>query len=65
MFLKKQTVRKNGTSYCYYRIVSACRDDEGRTWHRTEQYIGALSDEAAAELRKRLRDGAESRSHFH
>ncbi|MEK0313823.1 helix-turn-helix domain-containing protein [Cohnella sp. 56] len=60
MFLKKQTVRKNGKTYCYYRIVSAYRDDEGRTRHRTERYIGALSDEAAAELRKRLQGGAHS-----
>jgi Response regulator containing CheY-like receiver domain and AraC-type DNA-binding domain len=54
MFLKKQLVRKLGKTYTYYRIVTSYVDGQGRRKHRTEKYLGALSDEEADQIRQEL-----------
>ncbi|GLX70321.1 helix-turn-helix domain-containing protein [Paenibacillus glycanilyticus] len=54
MFLKKQLVRKHGKTYTYYRIVSSYVDEQGRRRHRTEKYLGALSEEELIRIRGEL-----------
>ncbi|ACS99336.1 helix-turn-helix domain-containing protein [Paenibacillus sp. JDR-2] len=54
MFLKKQLVRKLGKTYTYYRIVTSYVDEQGRRKHRTEKYLGALSEEEAERIRQEL-----------
>jgi|GEM_PF-843364 len=55
MFLKKTTIRKNGASYEYYRIVEAYVDENGKRKHRHIQYVGLLAPEEAERLRADLR----------
>ncbi|SFF12377.1 ABC-type Fe3+-hydroxamate transport system, substrate-binding protein [Paenibacillus algorifonticola] len=56
MFLKKQTISKNGKTYEYFRIVSTYRDELGRRKHRTEKYLGALSSEEVSRVKAELRN---------
>ncbi|KQO14655.1 helix-turn-helix domain-containing protein [Paenibacillus sp. Leaf72] len=56
MFLKKQTISKNGKTYEYFRIVSTYRDEFGRRKHRTEKYLGVLSSEEVLRVKAELRN---------
>ncbi|WP_397334368.1 hypothetical protein [Paenibacillus glycanilyticus] len=39
----------------YHRIVTSYVDEQGRRKHRTEKYLGALSEEEADRIRRELR----------
>lgn len=56
MFLKKQTVHKQGQRYTYYRIVESYRDEQGKNKHRTVKYIGRLSDEEVVTITRQLKE---------
>lgn len=58
MFLKKQSVHKQGQLYTYYRIVESYRDEQGKNKHRTIQYIGRLSDEEVVTITRQLKENS-------
>lgn len=51
MFLKKVTLKQQGKTYNYYKIVASYRDKDGKPKHRLIQNLGALSDEDAAKMK--------------
>lgn len=51
MFLKTVTIKREGKTYNYYKIVASYRDKEGKPKHRLIQNLGVLSDEDAARIR--------------
>jgi len=51
MFLKKVTIKRDGKTYDYYKIVASYRDEDGKPKHRLIQNLGALSEEEAAKMR--------------
>ncbi len=55
MFLKKQSMQRDGRIYTYYRLVESYRDPYGKTRHRTIRYLGKLNDEQIALIREQLK----------
>ena len=51
MFLKKVTIKRDGKTYNYYKIVSSYRDNDRKPKHRLIQNLGVLSEEDAARMR--------------
>ena len=51
MFLKKVTLKTEGKTYDYYKIVASYRDKDGNPKHRLIQNIGVLSNEDADRIR--------------
>ncbi|SPF40563.1 transposase [Candidatus Desulfosporosinus infrequens] len=51
MFLKKVTLKTEGKTYNYYKIVASYRDKDGKPKHRLIQNLGVLSDEDAARMK--------------
>ncbi|THF84613.1 AraC family transcriptional regulator [Cohnella fermenti] len=64
MFLKKSVVTKNGKPYCYYKIVTSYKDENGRSKHRLVKHLGALDEAAAEEVRKSLREQKKLRAAY-
>ncbi|WP_028558889.1 hypothetical protein [Paenibacillus pinihumi] len=64
MFLKKQTVVRNGKIYHYYRVVAAYTDEHGRRKHRLVKHIGVLTVEEAERMRLELREQSNEKEHF-
>lgn len=55
MFLKKVSLKKEGKTYNYYKIVASYRDKDGKPKHRLIQNLGVLSDEDAERMKLILR----------
>lgn len=55
MFLKKVTIKKEGKTYNYYKIVASYRDNDGKPKHRLIQNLGVLSEEDATRMKMILR----------
>ncbi len=55
MFLKTVTIKREGKTYNYYKIVASYRDEEGKPKHRLIQNLGVLSDDDAERMRVILR----------
>ncbi|GGI96829.1 AraC family transcriptional regulator [Paenibacillus hunanensis] len=55
MFLKKQSVQRDGRIYTYYRLVESYRDADGNARHRTIRYLGKLADEQIRLIREQLK----------
>lgn len=51
MFLKKVSIKKEGKTYSYYKIVASYRDKDGKPKHRLIQNLGVLSDEDATRMK--------------
>src|SRR5665647_958308 len=51
MFLKKVTLKTEGKTYNYYKIVASYRDKDGKPKHRLIQNLGVLSDEDATRMK--------------
>lgn len=51
MFLKKVTIRQEGKTYNYYKIVASYRDKDGKPKHRLIQNLGVLSEADAERMR--------------
>ena len=51
MFLKKVTIKTEGKTYNYYKIVASYRDKDGKPKHRLIQNLGVLSDEDATRMK--------------
>ena len=51
MFLKTVTIKRDGKTYNYYKIVASYRDKDGKPKHRLIQNLGVLSEEDAAKMR--------------
>jgi len=51
MFLKKVTIKTEGKTYNYYKIVASYRDKDGKPKHRLIQNLGVLSDEDAGRMK--------------
>ncbi|WP_158523944.1 helix-turn-helix domain-containing protein [Paenibacillus bovis] len=56
--MKKQVIRRGQHVYTYYRLVESYRDTDGKVRHQTIRYLGRLDDEAAAAVRRQLREGS-------
>lgn len=55
MFLKKVSLKKEGKTYNYYKIVASYRDKDGKPKHRLIQNLGVLSDEDAERMKLIIR----------
>lgn len=55
MFLKKVSIKKEGKTYNYYKIVASYRDKDGKPKHRLIQNLGVLSDEDAERMKLIIR----------
>ncbi len=51
MFLKTVTIKRDGKTYNYYKIVASYRDKDGKPKHRLIQNLGVLSEDDAAKMR--------------
>jgi transposase len=51
MFLKKVTIKQEGRTYNYYKIVASYRDKDGKPKHRLIQNLGVLSEDDAERMR--------------
>ncbi|WP_045576918.1 IS1634 family transposase, partial [Desulfosporosinus sp. I2] len=51
MFLKKVTIKQEGKTYNYYKIVASYRDKDGKPKHRLIQNLGVLSEADAERMR--------------
>ncbi|GAB6153239.1 IS1634 family transposase [Desulfosporosinus burensis] len=51
MFLKKVTIKQEGKTYNYYKIVASYRDKDGKPKHRLIQNLGVLSEDDAERMR--------------
>ncbi|HUX80482.1 MAG TPA: IS1634 family transposase [Alphaproteobacteria bacterium] len=51
MFIKKVTIKREGKTYDYYKIVASYRDKDGKPKHRIIQNLGVLSDEDATRMK--------------
>ena len=60
MFLKKVTIKQEGKTYNYYKIVASYRDKDGKPKHRLIQNLGVLSETDAERMRLILKAGQDS-----
>ena len=51
MFLKKVTIKQEGKTYNYFKIVASYRDKDGKPKHRLIQNLGVLSEDDAQRMR--------------
>ncbi|GAB6153250.1 IS1634 family transposase [Desulfosporosinus burensis] len=51
MFLKKVSIKQEGKTYNYYKIVASYRDKDGKPKHRLIQNLGVLSEVDAERMR--------------
>jgi len=60
MFLKKVTIKQQGKTYNYFKIVASYRDKDGKPKHRLIQNLGVLSEADAERMRLILKAGQDS-----